>query len=106
MKKNMHQPLNRTLRDQFLQVQIIIREEISPKIKFITNQEQLDEFKKAGSLGHYFVQYCKKDCPTSMVSMKDGNFWNHIKNIVYVTVGSKQNVIHSSLKQNSKVCLW
>ena len=78
----MRQPLNRAKRDLFLQFQSISREEIYPKIKFITNQEQLDEFKKPESLGYYFIQYCKKTCPTSMVNMKDGDFWIHIKNIV------------------------
>ena len=41
-KKIIRQPLNRAERDLFLQVQSITREEIFPKIKFITNQEQLD----------------------------------------------------------------
>ena len=36
------------------------------------------------------------------VSMKDGDFWNHIKNIVYVTLGSKRNAMQSSLKQKFK----
>ena len=101
-KKIMRQPLNRAERDLFLQVRSITREEIFPKIKFITNQEQLDEFENPKSLGYYFVQYCKKNCPTSMVSMKDGDFWNHIKNIVYVTLGSKRNAMQSSLKQKFK----
>ena len=30
-----------------------------------------------------------KKCPTSIVSMNDDEFWNQIKNIVYVTFGSK-----------------
>ena len=100
-KKIMRQPRNRAERDLFLQVRSITREEIFPKIKFITSQEQLDKF-KPGSLGYYFVEYCKKNCPTSMVSMEDGDFWNNIKNIVYVTLGSKRNAMQSSLKQKFK----
>ena len=102
MKKIIRQPLNRAGKDLFLQVQSIAREEIFPKIKFITNQEQLDEFKKPGSLGYYFVQYYKKNCPTSMVNMNDGKFWIHIKNIVHVTLGSKRNAMQNSLKQKFK----
>ena len=75
------QPLTRADRDLFLQVKSITREEIFPKIKFITNQEQLDEFEKSGSLGYYFIQYCKHNCPTSMINMNDGEFWNHIKKL-------------------------
>ena len=100
-KKIMRQPRDRAERDLFLQVKSITREEIFPKIKFITSQEQLDKFDR-GSLGYYFVEYCKKNCPTSMVSMEDGDFWNHIKNIVYVTLGSKRNAMQSSLKQKFK----
>lgn len=100
-KKIMRQPRDRAERDLFLQVRSITREEIFPKIKFITSQEQLDKF-GPGSLGYYFVEYCKKNCPTSMVSMEDGDFWNHIKNIVYVTLGSKRNAMQSSLKQKFK----
>ena len=37
-----------------------------------------------------------------MVSMEDSDFWNHIKNIVYVTLGSKWNAMQSSLKQKFK----
>ena len=65
-KKIIRQPLNRDKRDLFHQVQSITREEIFPKIKFITNQEQLDEFENPKSLGYYFVQYCKKNCPTAI----------------------------------------
>ena len=100
-KKIMRQPRDRAERDLFLQVRSITREEIFPKIKFITSQDQLDNF-GPGSLGYYFVEYCKKNCPTSMVSMEDGDFWNHIKNIVYVTLGSKRNAMQSSLKQKFK----
>ena len=96
------QPLNTADRDIFLQVRSIIREEIFAKIKFITNQEQFDKFKKPRSLGYYFIQYCTKNCPSSMVSMNDGEFWNHMKNIVYVTLRSKLNTIQSSLKQKFK----
>ena len=100
-KKIMRQPRDRAERDLFLQVKSITREEIFPKIKFITSQDQLDNFDR-GSLGYHFVEYCKKNCPTSMVSMEDGDFWNHIKNIVYVTLGSKRNAMQSSLKQKFK----
>ena len=88
-KKIMRQPRNRAEWDIFLQVPIT-REEIHLKIKFITNQEQLDEFKKSESLGYYSVQYCEKNPPTSVVSMKDGDFWNHIKNIVMLLLGQSE----------------
>ena len=91
-------PLNRADKDLFLQVRSITRDEIFPKIKFVTNQDQLDEFEKPGSLGYYFIEYCKTNCPTSMVDMNDGEFWHHIKNVVYKTLGAKRNAIQSSLK--------
>ena len=92
-------PLNRADKDLFLQVRSITRDEIFPKIKFVTNQDQLDEFEKPGSLGYYFIEYCKTNCPTSMIDMNDGEFWHHIKNVVYKTLGAKRNAIQSSLKE-------
>ena len=44
-----HKPLNRADKDLFLQVRSITRDEIFPKIKFVTNQDQLDEYEKPGS---------------------------------------------------------
>ena len=49
------QPLNRADRDLF-HCLINHKRIIFPKIKFITNQEQLHELKKPGSLGYNFVQ--------------------------------------------------
>ena len=34
--------------------------------------------------------------------MNDDELWNHIKNIVYVTLESKQNAVCGSLKQKFK----
>jgi len=93
-----HKPLNRADKDLFLQVRSITRDEIFPKIKFVTNQDQLDEYEKPGSLGYYFIEYCKTNCAISMVDMNDGEFWHHIKNVVYKTLGAKRNAIQSSLK--------
>ena len=92
-------PTNRADKDLFLQVRSITRDEIFPKIKFVTNQEQLDEYEKPGSLGYYFIEYCKTNCPTSMVDMNDGEFWHHIKNVVYKALGAKRNAMQSSLKE-------
>ena len=69
-----HKPLNRADKDLFLQVRSITRDEIFPKIKFVTNQDQLDEYEKPGSLGYYFIEYCKTNCAISMVDMNDGEF--------------------------------
>ena len=33
-----------------------------------------------------------------MIDMNGGEFWHHIKNVVYKTLGAKQNAIQSSLK--------
>ena len=93
-----HKPLNRADKDLFLQVRSITRDGIFPKIKFVTNQDQLDEYEKPGSLGYYFIEYCKTNCAISMVDMNDGEFWHHIKNVVYKTLGAKRNAIQSSLK--------
>ena len=94
-----HKPLNRADKDLFLQVRSITRDEIFPKIKFVTNQDQLDEYEKPGSLGYYFIEYCKSNCAISMVDMNDGEFWHHIKNVVYKTLGAKRNAVQSSLKE-------
>ena len=94
-----HKALNRADKDLFLQVRSITRDEIFPKIKFVTNQDQLDEYEKPGSLGYYFIEYCKTNCPTSMVDMNDGEFWHHIKNVVYKALGAKRNAMQSSLKE-------
>ena len=91
-------PLNRADKDLFLQVQSITRDEIFPKIKFVTNQDQLDEYEKPGSLRYYFIEYCKTNCAISMVDMNDGECWHHIKNVVSKTLGAKRNAIQSSLK--------
>ena len=93
-----HKALNRADKDLFLQVRSITRDEIFPKIKFVTNQDQLDEYEKPGSLGYYFIEYCKSNCAISMVDMNDGEFWHHIKNVVYKTLGAKRNAVQSSLK--------
>ena len=94
-----HKPLNTADEDLFLQVRSITRDEIFPKIKFVTNQDQLDEYEKPGSLGYYFIEYCKTNCAISMVDMNDGEFWHHIKNVVYKTLGAKRNAVQSSLKE-------
>lgn len=99
MKALNHKPLNRADKDLFLQVRSITRDEIFHKIKFVTNQKQLDEYEDPGSLGYYFIEYCKTNCPTSMINTNDGEFWHHIKNVVYKTLGAKRNAVQSSLKQ-------
>ena len=71
-KKIMRQTRNRAERDLFLQVRSITREKIFSKIKFITSQEQLDKF-GPGSLGYYLVEYCKNNCPTSVMSIDLAN---------------------------------
>ena len=73
-----HKPLNRADKDLFVQVQSITRDEIFHKIKFVTNQKQVDEYEKPGSLGYYFTEYCKVNCPTSMINTNDSVFWHHI----------------------------
>ena len=34
-----------------------------------------------------------------MVDMNDGEFWHHIKNVVYKALGAKRNAMQSSLKE-------
>ena len=50
-------------------------------------------------MDYYFVEYCKTNCPTSMINTDDGKFWHHIKNVVYKTLGAKCNAVQSSLKE-------
>ena len=54
--------------------------------------------KDTGSLGYYFIKYFEINCPTSMINTDDGEFWHHIKNVVYKTLGAKCNAVQSSLK--------
>ena len=93
-----HKPLNRADKDLFLQISSTLREEIFHKIKFITNQKQLDEYEDPGILGYYFIKYGKTNCPT-MINTDDGEFWLHVKDIVYKTLGAKRNAVQSSLKE-------
>ena len=90
---------NRADKDLFLQVRSITRDEIFHKIKFITNQEQLDAYEDPGSLGYYFIEYCKTNCPTSMINTDDGDFWLRVKDVVYKALGAKRNAVQSSLKE-------
>lgn len=99
MKALKHKPLNRADKDLFLQVRSITRDEIFHKIKFITNQEQLDSYENPGSLGYYFIEYCKTNCPTSMINTDDGDFWLRVKDVVYKALGAKRNAVQSSLKE-------
>lgn len=99
MKALKHKPLNRADKDLFLQVRSITRDEIFHKIKFITNQEQLDSYEDPGSLGYYFIEYCKTNCPTSMINTDDGDFWLRVKDVVYKALGAKRNAVQSSLKE-------
>lgn len=99
MKALKHKPLNRADKDLFLQVRSITRDEIFHKIKFITNQEQLDAYENPGSLGYYFIEYCKTNCPTSMINTDDGDFWLRVKDVVYKALGAKRNAVQSSLKE-------
>ena len=85
--------LNRADKILFLQVQSITRDDILHKIKFITNQKQLHEYEDPGSLGYYFIKYCIINCPTWMINTGDGEFWHHIKNVVYKTLGVKRNAV-------------
>ena len=34
-----------------------------------------------------------------MINMNDGEFWHHIKNVVYETLGAKHNAVQISLKE-------
>ena len=90
---------NRADKYLFLQVRSNTRDEIFYKFKFITNQKQLDEYEDPGSLGYYFIEYCKTNCPTSMINTDGGDFWHHIKNVVYKTLGAGRNKGQSSLKE-------
>ena len=99
MKALKHKPLNRADKDLFLQVRSITRDEIFHKIKFITNQKQLDAYEDPGTLGYYFIEYCKTNCPTSMINTDDGEFWLHVKDVVYKALGAKRNAVQSSLKE-------
>ena len=98
MKALNHKPLNRADKDLFFQVWFITRDDTFHKIKFVTNQKQLDGYEGPGSLGYYFIEYCKTNCPTSMINKDDGKFWHHINNVVYKTLGAKLNAVQSSLK--------
>ena len=51
-----HKPLNRANKDLFLQVRSIRRDEILHKIKFFTNQKQVDEYERYRIVGLLFHQ--------------------------------------------------
>ena len=89
-----HKPLNRADKDIFLQVWSITRDEVFHKIKFVTNQNQLDEYEQPGLLGYYFIKYCKQtNCPASMIKINNGEFWHNIKKFIYKTLGAKLNAV-------------
>ena len=84
-------------------VKLIVKDFIFPKLKFITSEKTLQDFRKKSSVGYAFLKHYKDMyVQTNHViddDLSDEEIWNNAKNIVHKTIKQKRGTVQSELKK-------
>lgn len=80
------------------QIKFIAKNEVYPKVKFVTNKFELEDYESKNSLGGYFLK-----CFLQKYSVVDiGNkkhFWQQAQSIVYDSLAEKRNAVQTAMKK-------
>ena len=90
----------------------ITRQVITRKVKFITSQDQLDEFASKGTIGHEFLKLYERDYinGNKLNYDQEAKLWNEVKDSIYTTIGEKrcslQTKLHSKWERKLYLILY
>ena len=83
-------------------VKHIAKNDIYPRVKFITSEKTLDNWKSPGSIGKFFLDKFHQGQFHIEKKMNDESIWRNSKNIVYDMIRQKRGSVQTEIKKAFK----
>ena len=96
VKKHRHR-VKKPLSYMDWKIKFITKNYIFSKVKFITDESQLEDHKKKSSIGYLFLQVMQQNHKEPIDDVEV--FWNSAKKMVYSAINEKRNSVQNAIKK-------
>ena len=78
-------------------IKFITKNYIFSKVKFITDESQLEDHEKKSSIGYLFLQVMQQNHKEPIDDVEE--FWKSARKMVYSAINEKRNSVQNAIKK-------